>query len=435
MIFKELKDRVQNLVFDINDLFPLLGRPLIYGWRVLHNLKFLIGKNILESKWQLKYDLRRNNFKKIYWIKPQEIQYCLVNKFNEWDNNTQILEGNWNRGKILFEELPICQILNNRLKEDKKWEDIDQYHQVINQILIGSKKKGYRNKEELDAKLKNIESLYHQVKKKGYKSLNNHFMLKNEEEPKKPTIWEDIIAVISEDGHFLFVSGEFSLSIAKILEIPEIPIKVVARHKKWIRFKRGVLYYARFGALYQKLTHLDFQEVPFRYGEDRFNIIKENLSTSRGTLLDIGTNLGYFCHKFEDLGFDCYGVESNWYQFHFLKKLKKSENKKFKIINDSIFNYGKNQELVFDVVLALNIFHHFLKRKNTYLNLIKFLKRLKVKEFFFGVYNPDEYREGKVYCRYDPEQFVNFLLEHSCLNKARLLAKFEDGRTLFKLTP
>ena len=46
MIFEVIKRRIQNLIFDINDIFPLLGKPLIYGWRVLHNFKFKIGKNI-----------------------------------------------------------------------------------------------------------------------------------------------------------------------------------------------------------------------------------------------------------------------------------------------------------------------------------------------------------------------------------------------------
>jgi len=432
MIFSSLKNQIKDLIFNLNEIYPLIGRPLMYGWRLLHNLKFVIGNKALEAKLQVKYGLERKNFSKTYRINPQEINYCIANKFNNWNKTTQLLEGKWNRGKVRFEELPIYQIFNSRFNEGKKWEDIDYYHQVLNQILNGSRKWGCNNKEELDEKLRKMESLYHQFKKNHYKLIKDFYNLINDEKLKR---WEDIIVAISEDGHFLFVNGEFSLSIAKLLEFPEIPIKVIARHKKWTKLKRGLLYFARHGSLYQKLTHPDLQEISFRYGEERFNIIRENLSISSGTLLDIGTNLGYFCHKFEDFGFDCYGVEANWYQFHFLKKLKKAENKKFKIINNSIFNYNKNQELVFDIVLALNVFHHFLKRKNTYLNLIKLLKRLKVKEFYFGAYNPDECRKKKVYRRYDPEQFVNFLFKHSCLNKTQLLSKFENGRTLFKLTP
>ena len=103
-------------------------------------------------------------------------------------------------------------------------------------------------------------------------------------------------------------------------------------------------------------------------------------------------------------------------------------------MSPSIFNYKRNQELQFDVVLALNIFHHFLKRENTYLNFVSLLKRLKVKELIFEAHNPQEFRNRKVYKNYTPEQFVNFIIENSCLNKATLLIKMESGRTIYKLT-
>ena len=95
--------------------------------------------------------------------------------------------------------------------------------------------------------------------------------------------------------------------------------------------------------------------------------------------------------------------------------LHRDQYKKVKIFPKSIFEFNRNQELVFDIILALNIFHHFLKRKNTYLNLIKLLERLEVKEFFFGAHKPSEFRNLKVYRNYTPDQFVNFIIENSHL--------------------
>ena len=186
--------------------------------------------------------------------------------------------------------------------------------------------------------------------------------------------------------------------------------------------------------LYQKVFHPDLQEYSFKWGDLRFNLVKDNMSAFTGTLLDIGTNLGYFCHRMEDEGFDCYGVEENRLYRYFLRKLKKAENKNFKIISKSIFRYNKNKELVFDVVLALFIFHHFLKRKNTYLNLIKLLNRLKIKEMFFGAHNPRELQNIEGYINYTPDQFVNFLIENSCLKEAKLIGEMENGRCIYKLT-
>jgi len=59
-------------------------------------------------------------------------------------------------------------------------------------------------------------------------------------------------------------------------------------------------------------------------------MIKENISTSQGTLLEIGANLGYSCHKFEDEGFERYASEENRVSLYFLKKLKKAKIKSSK---------------------------------------------------------------------------------------------------------
>lgn len=186
---------------------------------------------------------------------------------------------------------------------------------------------------------------------------------------------------------------------------------------------------------YQFFTHPDLPAVPFsRPGQSRFKIIKENLSTSNGTLLDIGANLGYFCHKFEEEGFDCYALEENRMLCYFIERLKKAKGKHFKVICRSIFDYKRNQELVFDVVLALSVFHHFLKSKETYLNLIKLLKRLKAKELVFEPHLSQELQAKPFYKNYTPEQFVNFIIENSCFKKAKLLGYSEGSRPIYKLT-
>jgi len=206
----------------------------------------------------------------------------------------------------------------------------------------------------------------------------------------------------------------------------------MARHIEWIRIKKKIIYLNR-KKTYQIIPHPDLQDIPYLYGDFRFNLIKDNLSLSEGKILDIGSNYGYFCHKFEDDGFNCYAVEYNPINLYFLKKLKIAENKKFKVIPESIFEYKKNQDLVFDVVLALNVFHHFIKKKSTYLKLIKLLKRLKVKELYLGIHHPREFQNLKLYRNYNSEQFVNFILKNSCLNSAKFLGRTKNGRPIYKL--
>lgn len=428
-----LKTRL--LIFDLNANFAFIGIPLEIGWRILHKLKFILGKKIQDLKGQLKYSIDNIDSDKMYWVNPQEIQYYLNGGFKKWKNYTKIRKGDWDRSKKPIENLDVYKAFIQRFNEGKNWEDIEFYQKVLKDISNGIVRWGCINKEECDKILKGIESLYFEIKNNSYNSkktlsFSKELFLKFN----LPISFNKITINIGRGGELLLIEGKFMLSLAKLLDIPEIPFIIKKRHKKWIKFKKELSYLSRRGPLYQQSTHPDLQEFPFVYGDKRFNMIKENISISKGNLLDIGANLGYFCRKFEEEGFDCYAVEANLYYVHFLKKLKKAENKKFKIIPGTIFNYKKNQEIIFDVVLALFIFHHFLKRKNTYFNLVKLLNRIKVKELFFGAHNPKTFQNKKYYKNYKPEEFVNFIIENSCLNKAKFIGEIKNGRTLYKLT-
>lgn len=187
---------------------------------------------------------------------------------------------------------------------------------------------------------------------------------------------------------------------------------------------------------YQPLLNSDLKDIPFsRMADSRFETIKRNLFVSKGTLLDIGANLGYFCHKFEDEGFDCYALEENRMLCYFMEKLKKAEGKHFKIIPQSIFEYKGDDFIVYDVVLALSVFHHFLKSEEAYFNLTKVLKRIKAKEFFFEPHLARELESKPFYKNYTPEQFVEFIIKNSWFKKSELLGQSPEGRPIYKLTP
>jgi len=116
-----------------------------------------------------------------------------------------------------------------------------------------------------------------------------------------------------------------------------------------------------------------------------------------------------------------------------MKKLRDIERKKFKIINKSIFDLDEKRD--FDIVLALNIFHHFLREKGLYLKLIEFLRKLDMKVMYFQPHDPSEKVMQNAYLNYDNKQFVEFIINNSCLNEYALINKTSDGanRPIYKL--
>ncbi len=437
--FNNIKEKIINLrasIFNLKEKFPYIGKPLVFIYKILYIFKFFTEKTILLLKARLKYG--KLYFNKECWVNPKKIQYFYRKELDLWQNYFRIIEGDWDELVNKFDDIDYYQAFKQRFKEGKKWEETEYYHSYLNGINKGTVRRGPKTKEELKAYLRYFDLIYSDIKKNSYK-------------PKKELtsykgffkklyildILDDIAVYIRRDGEILVQHGRHRLSLAKVLEVPKVPIIIIARHKKWMDFRKHLISFSkkhRVGPLDKILTHPDLQKIPFKKDNSYFDLMIKNISLTHGKVLDIGAKFGYFCHVLEDKGFDCYAIEENQHYAFFLKKLKRIEEKKFKIISKSIFEYNKNQELFFDVVLALYILPKLLKTRESYLNLINFLKRLKVKELFFGTYNLSKFQNRNYYRNFSSKQLVNFIIENTCLNKAKLIGQTKYGRKLYKLT-
>ena len=245
---------------------------------------------------------------------------------------------------------------------------------------------------------------------------------------------EDISCNIGRQGDLFLNSGLNELLAAKLQRVPKVPIRIVARHPKWQRFRNELCALSLENNLYQGLTHPDLCDIPAEHpSQDQFDIIQRNMSVQKGKLLDVAANLGYFCHRFEEIGFACCAVEINLKSLYFLKKLRRAENRRFKVISQSILEWKDLKRQEFDTVLALNIFHHFLKRKTLYDKFVKMLKDLHAKEIFFEPHLFNDPQMKGAYKNFGEKEFADFVLENSRLNAAKVIGRALDGRPLYKL--
>lgn len=243
----------------------------------------------------------------------------------------------------------------------------------------------------------------------------------------------EVAVAIGRKGEFLLVDGLRALLTAKKLRLSKTSARIVARHPQWQELRKELFTLSLEKRLYQPLLHPDLDFPAEHLCEDRFNIISENLSTHKGKLLDIGAGFGYFCHRFEDAGFECYAVENSPRPLYYLKKLRTAGNKKFIIIPQDILEWRSYDKLQFDVVLALNILHHFLRNKKTHAKLINLLNGLRMKQMLFEPCLNSELPAKSPLKNNTEEGFVDFILENSELKKAELIGTAKDGRHLYKL--
>jgi len=357
---------------------------------------------------------------KFYWVSPKKIRYKTLKEFNYFTDHNRVVEGNWDIPVSLFEENDFFQAFSQRINEGKQWSDTQYYKQYLGQIIAGEVKWGCKNKEEWDQRCAMLDRVYQDIKNNGY----------------YPQEIEDYVSVnISRDGHLLFNNGRHRLTFCKLLEVSEIPVRITVRHSKWVTLKKQIFEYARSrgGKVYAPMTHIDLQSIPSVYGHARFELIQKNITAPyNGTVLDIGSHWGHFCHRFEELGFDCLAVENDPGTLYFLEKLKKAEERNLTIFNKSIFSLDIDTKK-YDIVLALAVFHHFTKEEKTYNQLIHFLNNLQVGEIYFEPPDPKEPQMQTAFRNFDSDEFVEFIIKNSCLKYSKQIGLVEDGRKLYKI--
>lgn len=248
---------------------------------------------------------------------------------------------------------------------------------------------------------------------------------------------------ITRDGNAQVNSGYHQISMAVRQMAGTLPVRVAVRHRRWQHFRDQIKYYnSRYldaEAAYNQIPHFDYSTRTRHDSQRRFELMTEAVDTT-GTLLDIGSHMdGYFCHQFEDRGFDCYAVENDEIRAWFLRRLREMNGKQFTVINEDITesNILDNR---FTVCLALNVFHHFLKSESSYEALLDVLNRLDTDCLFFQAHTKSyiesyEARGGTYYKRFVEEEFADFVADEAGFSAVKLLGRpDDDDRPLYKLT-
>ncbi len=400
-------------------------------YKLLRKIRFKIWKNKIFFRTRFKSTQSKTD--RILMVDPNRIEEIGVGwgNYNKTNEIGKIVGGNWDLNTMSFNDLDIHKAFTGRFVHGKEWEETSYYQNLIYQIESGkSRPSGVKDNEDISRKLNEMDKLFENIKKDGYKT-------KIELEGNKPAIgiMDEITVRIGRAGELLFEDGRHRLSISKILGIKEVPIRVTWRHKDWYLFRLQILAHAKLsgtGKLYQPITHPDLSDIPSDHDETRYKLINSKMDFKTGTLLDIGAYWGYFCHKFEDEGFQCYAVEKSARDFYFLDRIRLIEKRKFTAINADIFDFIEKSE--FDVILALNVFHHFLKTSDNYKKLVKYLQIIKTKVMFFEPHLPNEAQMENAYQNFDNKQFVDFIIENTRLTKSECIGHVNDGRPIYKLT-
>ncbi|OQY70334.1 MAG: hypothetical protein B6D47_07710 [Rhodocyclaceae bacterium UTPRO2] len=313
---------------------------------------------------------------------------------------------------------------------------------ALSQIRSGRHVWRCSSQADLDARMEKLDGLIESVGKKGYLQ---HDSLPELTGHDSPLGHAEVIVNIGRNGEPLFQDGRHRLAIARTLGIREIPVQIYIRHAEWQEFRDflhrmayGNMGAAKPGFLYQKPQHFDLADIPAEHDcQDRWEAIRSNLPQARGCALDIGANLGYFSHELDSAGFEATAVEYLPDVAYAAKRLALANGRSINVVQGDILAediFGKIGKSDFKVVLAINVFHHFIKTEEGFLRLRAFMKRLRADTLFFEPHHPADPQMQGVYLNPTPEKFAEMIVDWGGFNSSEPIFTAQDGRTIFKLT-
>lgn len=179
---------------------------------------------------------------KIYWIDPKLIEFHTdlknVNSayvedrvFNMHKYKGKTLDGDWDISTYRFTDLDIYKAFDAVINNKSCWQDTEFYQNKLKSIENGRVLWGCRSKSDFNRRCKVLDYLIESIRKNGYR-LNSKCYIEGEIKGARG-YFEEITVNIGRNGQYLFQDGRHRLSIALLLGIERIPVKILVRHEQY----------------------------------------------------------------------------------------------------------------------------------------------------------------------------------------------------------
>lgn len=210
---------------------------------------------------RIKYKEAAPKPNKLIDINPRKVEYLLTPHY--WKRvskyTTHVRDGNWDKsysdqqvvisGRHEGISAPVLVSFNNFIFYESckehflrgvPWEDTKLYNLLLeNQDSYWSY---YNSEKNIKETLESVENLYLSIKNNGYLhqeevdscSFNT---LGNDQ---YPHTYHEVAVNIGRDGEIIFDDGRHRFVIAKLLQIPSIPVRVLVRHKQWQEIRHKI---------------------------------------------------------------------------------------------------------------------------------------------------------------------------------------------------
>ncbi|WP_255171101.1 hypothetical protein [Natrononativus amylolyticus] len=188
-------------------------------------------------------DVSDANPLRLRWVDPDEIEYYHGDGPSTFG---AVRAGEWDRPASRFTETEPFRSLEMHFADGVDWEETPLYREYANRLGTSDPYWRCRSPEELRAYFSGIDSLYDRIRREGYRTQRDLLrerggaVRENASDAPHPLL-EEICVNVYRDGTLAKKRcGNHRLSIAKLLDLEEIPVVVLVRHERWQRLRDEV---------------------------------------------------------------------------------------------------------------------------------------------------------------------------------------------------
>lgn len=209
--------------------------------------------------WRVWYGEAAPSPTELIHVDPTEIERIATGHRPFSAKQTTIVDGDWDRrhidiqfaserqvreqidgaGVARLEQYAFFESAHQHFEHGVPWEETWFY-----QYKLESGEGGYYGSEKkISQRLAEFDKLYQSVRQGQYLSqreLQEAGTVPLEKEVTSPPELGEVAVAIGRDGEILHVDGRHRLAVAQLLEVGEIPVRIVARHREWQRLRRRI---------------------------------------------------------------------------------------------------------------------------------------------------------------------------------------------------
>lgn len=156
-----------------------------------------------------------------------------------------VVGGDWDRTDERFVEMDVYRAYERHFEYGVPWQETAFYHRVVDEIEGGQPRWGCRTQGEFDERCERLDRLYDRIAADGYRTqaelretkatdpIRGERGGEGRRDLKTERFKNEIAVNVGRDGELFFADGRNRLSIAKLLGLDTVPVRVLRRHRGW----------------------------------------------------------------------------------------------------------------------------------------------------------------------------------------------------------